>query len=150
MKSSNPFSRRFLIAIASCASVVCLFSSCVYVQGDPSYSGPKARPAELSDYYSVGDSYQNFTELFSKDSSEYRLRRLEIGTDFGQITVDYFQRHTKTQEKTDELILVFPILGGKYLIESHFADYFARRGFDVAIVHRDKEYKRPEQFSQLE
>ena len=48
-------------------------------------------------------------------------------------------------------MFVFPVLGGKKnLIENYFAQTFANRGFDAAIVHRNEDFKKPETFPQIE
>lgn len=141
--------RRLFQSVSKIAAAVLLavtVSGCVMVEPDPNYTGPAPRPASLDEYYSTGNSYHSFSQIYSEEHAEFNIRRFLVKTDAGEITVDYFQRHTKSAE----LILVFPVLGGKNMIENYFADYFARNGFDTAIVHRDKEFKDPGQFERLE
>lgn len=127
---------------------VVLLTGCAVIPGDIDYQGPPPRPQSLIDYYSYDNSspYTGWTEEVKRRRDRYTEKEVVIDTKYGQVTVDYYQRH----EPTKDLIFVFPILGGKHLIESHFARYFALKGFDTAIVHRDKEFKRPEQFDHLE
>jgi hypothetical protein len=47
-------------------------------------------------------------------------------------------------------VLVFPVLGGKPIIESYLADYLARHGYDTAIIHRNDEFRDPKLFDMLE
>lgn len=125
-----------------------VLTGCAVIPGDIDYKGPPPRPQSVVDYYNYDSKhpYSNWTEEVKKKRERYTMKEVVIDTTFGQVTVDYYQR----KEPTTDLILIFPILGGKHLIESHFARYFALRGFDTAIVHRDKEFKRPEQFDNLE
>jgi hypothetical protein len=104
------------------------------------------RPEELDTYYSKAGSYSNFSRVYSEEREGYSIKRLIVESGAGKITIDYFDA-VGSEEK---LILVFPILGGRNLFESYFAEYFAQAGFDSAIVHRDKDFKKPENFQNLE
>lgn len=135
------FSRLTVLLIAI------LFSTgCVYVPANPYYTGPQPRPASIEQYYDRGTSYHSFSEKITAEKLYMRVRRFEIDTDYGPITIDYFQQN----KPNDDLILVFPILGGKNFIENHFARHFALHGFDAAIVHRDRDFKKPEMFRSIE
>jgi len=48
------------------------------------------------------------------------------------------------------VIMLLPILGGKYDIEKIFAKYFAKRGFAVVIVLREKKHKDPDNLEEIE
>jgi len=78
---------------------------------------------------------------------KYTIRRYEVGSGFGDITIDYFQLR---DQKSPELILIFPILGGKNKFENYFADVLATAGFESAIIHRNDEFKNPALFAQIE
>jgi hypothetical protein len=125
-------------------AVIC--SGCVSIPLPGSYAGPEARPLDLSEYYKVENSFteSSVTERGRHDS--YSIKRIELNTAYGPVTIDYFQRPTPS----DSLIFVFPILGGKNIIEKHFADYFAQRGIETAIVHRSNEFKKPENYWKIE
>jgi len=68
----------------------------------------------------------------------YAQRRVELSfaDSFASsnIVIDYYQlRNTKTPSP---VIVLLPISGGNYEIESYFARYFARHGLAVALVRR--------------
>jgi hypothetical protein len=95
----------------------------------------------------VGDSYRNHTVQIVTQSPRFTLKRITIDTAVGKTTIDYYDR----PGDTDSLVLVFPVLGGrKNVIENYFAEYFARYGFDAAIVHRSEDFKKPENIDRLE
>ena len=121
-------------------------TGCFAIPGNPNYQGPDPRPAALDQYYDAHVSYTGSYEKIIKLRKEYSHKELHVETAAGEIVVDYFQR----PEKTKELVIIFPILGGKYMIEGYFARYFARHGYDTAIIHRDKDFKNPDQFDNLE
>jgi hypothetical protein len=126
---------------------ISLFASgCVSLSMIGHYKGPTARPLEVSHYYDVGTSYSSWHEQTRQKNSDYVIRRLVIESAVGPLTVDYFQR----SESSDHLVFVFPVLGGKNFIENYFADYFASAGIDTAIVHRNNDFKKPENFDKLE
>lgn len=111
------------------------------------YMGPPERPAWVHEYYQPSDSYGAFTEETIEQGMSITLKRIQIESTAGDIVIDYYQR----AEKSDTLILVFPVLGGrKNMISSHFAETFARRGIDTAIIHRGKDFKNPEHVDRLE
>lgn len=122
-------------------------SGCYALPLDPQYRGPEPRPAEMFDYYAVGDSYRNHTVQIVSQLPRFTLKRITIDTAVGKTTIDYYDR----PGDTDSLVLVFPVLGGrKNVIENYFAEYFARYGFDAAIVHRSEDFKKPENIDRLE
>lgn len=119
---------------------------CVSIPPAPDYHGPKVRPLELEQYYSVGDSYRDYLDEILLRTDSYTVKRIEIETDFGRIRVDFFQR----KRPSDHLIFVFPVKGGSNLFSNYFARYFAEHGLDTAVVHRDGSFKNPENFHALE
>lgn len=127
--------------------LITTLAGCYALPLDPNYSGPVPRPAELSDYYSVGESYKSHSVEIVYQEARFTLKRITIDTAVGKTTIDFYDR----PEKSDSLILVFPVLGGrKNVIENYFAEYFARYGFDAAIVHRSEDFKKPENIDRLE
>lgn len=139
-------SRRGLGLVLVTMLLWCHLAGCVSLSMKGGYRGPAPRPPELDSYYSVGRSYTSFAEVTSQAGDGYTIRRFNIETDAGQITVDYFQ----IAENSESLVLVFPVMGGKNFIENYFADYFVSHGIDTAIVHRSNEFKKPENFDRLE
>lgn len=110
------------------------------------YPGPAQRPADLVEYYEVDAAVTTVSSTVLDQREAYDVHRIQVGTAYGPITIDYFSGPVKS----DSLIFVFPVLGGKNIFANHFANYFAERGLDAAIVHRNNEFKQPENFTQIE
>lgn len=139
--------RRLVPLRTLCVVFSLLFiSGCVALDQGRGYLGPKPRTAELEQYYTKGRSYLSFSEQVAQRSSGFQVKRISIASDAGQITIDYFQRN----KINDDLILVFPLLGGKNMVADYFAAFFADRGFDTAIVHRVDDFKKPENIDRFE
>jgi hypothetical protein len=142
----SPFLRYYLPKGTVFVLVLHFLCGCFSVYQDPRYIAPPSRPASFEEYYSRGRSYLSAREEAVKSDGEVTQRRIFIDTDAGKTTIDYFQR----AEKSDDLILVFPLLGGKNDIAEYFAQYFAHHGFETAIVHRTEDFKNPDNFDNLE
>ncbi|MCB0336536.1 MAG: hypothetical protein KDD62_09520, partial [Bdellovibrionales bacterium] len=130
---------------------ICLLalSGCFTVPMNRDYRGPSKRPASVQEYYQYNknNSYQFVSKEQVHKDSALTQERIQLETEAGILTLDYFHG----AEPSEELVLVFPILGGrKNMIASYFADYFARNGMDTAIVHRDEKFKDPNYIDQLE
>lgn len=140
--------RFFHVAAAAsvCAFLSFGLSGCAFVPLNPNYQGPPERPVEIDTYYSKGNSYNAFQETTLKEKKEYTHKKIDIQTDAGPISIDYFAR----PKHTDSLIFVLPVLGGRNIIADYFARYYARHGFDTAIVNRSNEFKDPNRFAELE
>lgn len=134
----------------SCRCLVVLlflmFTGCFAIPANPNYQGPPPRPASLDEYYQANSEFSGYYEKIVLLGKTYSQKEVHVETSAGEIVVDYYQR----PEKSKELIFIFPILGGKYMFESYFARYFARHGYDTAIIHRDKDFKNPDQFDHIE
>jgi hypothetical protein len=100
----------------------------------------------METYYKPERSYGGFREEIEKTTDRYTHKRISIDSYAGPIVVDYFQ----ASERSDSLVLVFPVLGGKNFIEKHIARYLVESGFDAAIVNRSNEFKDPANFEHLE
>lgn len=124
-----------------------LFSGCFTVPMTGDYDGPDKRPDSIEKYYSKEGGYGDYVVTTLREDRYFSVKRIVIKSSAGEIVLDYYQRH----EPSDDLVFVFPVLGGsKNMIAGYFADYIARNGFDTAIVHRDKDFKKPEMVGQLE
>lgn len=121
-------------------------SGCFSTPLDPTYQGPEIRPASLEEYYAIETSFTGSKEELLRNDEKFELKRIGIETAFGLIVIDYYARY----KKSDDLIFVFPILGGKNIIADYFAEYFANHGFDTAIVHRNDDFKKAENFFRTE
>lgn len=128
-----------LVAVVGC-------SGCFNLPLDPGYTGPPARPPEVEAYYHVPKTALVVDEKLVSEKERFRIKRITIQNDYAPLVVDYFERY----QPSDSLILVFPVLGGKNIIAEYFARYFARNGFDAAIVNRNNDFKKPENFERLE
>ena len=123
-----------------------ILTGCFSVGTSRSYQGPPQRPQEVLDYYSTKGSYSGYEDAVSHTIDDLAVHRIIIHSWAGDTTVDYYAR----PEKSDSLVLVFPILGGGNKIADYFAEYFAHAGFDTAIVHRSNDFKDPALFFNLE
>lgn len=123
-----------------------LLTGCFRLSGNSWYEGPPARPVAMEDYYKPERSYGSFREEIETTTARYTHKRISIDSYAGPIVVDYFQ----APERSDSLVLVFPVLGGKNFIEKHIARYLVESGFDAAIVNRSNEFKDPANFEHLE
>jgi hypothetical protein len=135
-----------LVRVAVILAFASALGACAFIPQSPHYAGPPQRPAELEQYYSKGTSYTGFQEQTISVMKNYTHKRILIDSDSGQLKIDYFAR-PKTSK---ELIFVFPVLGGKNIIADYFARYFARHGFDTAIVNRVDDFKDPARFYEIE
>ncbi len=123
-----------------------LCSGCFVVPQSPNYPGPQPVPPEVEAYYRVDSSYTSFKESAVETFDNYQKKTYDLETAYGPMTVDWYA----SPEGGDDLVFVFPVLGGKPVIEGHFARYFVERGLDAAIVRRSDEFKKPEKFFSLE
>jgi len=130
-----------------------VLSGCVHL--------PPKRPARLakplpsalvSEFNSPAGFVSNCEEKLVKNESRYSLRRIELTFDqtsaTSNVTIDYYQ----VQERAgpSAVIVLLPISGGGYEVESLFARYFARHGLAVALVHRREVGKRTPEASEIE
>jgi hypothetical protein len=122
-------------------------TGCVFIPRPLGYKGPEPRPEFVQQYYQNADArVLSATVKVIKNREEYTEKEITICTTMGDVVVDLFQQH----EKNDDLIFVFPVLGGKYMFERYFARYFAERGFDTAIVRRNNEFRNPANIDRIE
>ncbi len=132
---------RFLLAVYLVVSA----SACVFMPGSARDLTDNARPASVEEYYKSG-TYGAIDRETLREVSDCVLERVHLESSAGDITIDYFRR----PEPGDSLILVFPILGGRNNFANYFAEYFAKRGFETAVIHRDGNFKNPDYFYELE
>jgi hypothetical protein len=123
------------------------FAGCIRLVSEGNSPAVLNRPAYLESYYNKKDSYKSFTNHRVQPARHYTVRRILLKTDTSEFSLDYYQIRGATSK---ELILVFPVLGGKPIIENYLADYLARKGYETAIIHRNDEFKDPNYFDNLE
>ncbi len=126
---------------------LCLsLSGCLYVPADPNYVGPKPLPAETLASYAYPRYQGSYTEKILEQKRHYTLKRISFPSSHNilplehAITIDYYA--IDSAEKAP-VIMVLPILGGGNDIAATFARYFAEHGLAAAVVHRQKDYKKP-------
>lgn len=135
-----------LLRLAVTAIFFTPLSGCFRLSGLEDYNGPQTRPPAMEEYFGPRPSYESFKDDVVSETPEYILRHISITAGSLSVVVDYYAR----RERSDDLVFVFPVLGGKNIIEGHIADYFARNGIDAAIVQRNNEFKDPNRFDELE
>ncbi len=132
-----------LLFLSSC------LAGCFNIPLSSSYAGPPSLPPALETYYAkpVGKTYGTWTTEVIREAPRFIMSRIKVETPVGQITIDHYAR----REQSEDLIFVFPLLGGKKnMIESYFAETYAVNGFDTAIIHRDESFKDPANIDRLE
>jgi acetyl esterase/lipase len=113
------------------------FVGCVRLPGPNQARLPQPLPDSLSAQFTgtVSNSFQSHEKLIGLDRWYSRIQLTFTNcTTTSNITIDYYQLRGKSAPSP--AIILLPISGGGYEIENHFARYFARHGFAVAIVHR--------------
>jgi len=114
-----------------------LFSSCAHYKCDPAYAGPKARSAEMLEYYSYPRQTAEAEVETIDEKKRYIVKKVEFPSTlnvFGteNIKVDYYMQRKEGKFPT---VLVLPISGGVDFSVRSFAGYFASNGFNCAVVH---------------
>lgn len=90
-----------------------------------------------------------------RTNSPFNVRRVEIrsatrpaGND-RTLALDCYTPNKVNPLKPAPVILILPIIGGDYPLETHFARYFARHGMAAVLLRRDKLVK-GERFDQID
>jgi hypothetical protein len=76
------------------------------------------RPTSMLEYYKPAGSFGNYREEVEYETDSYIHKRITIESYAGPITAEYFQRKGV---RSDSMVFVFPVLGGKNFIEKHIA-----------------------------
>ena len=97
--------------------MLCVLSGCFRLSGDSWYEGPPPRPASMSMYYQPTSSYGSFRDEILQTTDNYTLHHYTIDSYAGPIVIDFFLG----KKFSENLVLVFPVLGGKNFIEKHIA-----------------------------
>jgi hypothetical protein len=130
------------------AAMLCLlvFSGCAYRPMAGRYPGPTPREPWIETYYKVGEEKISSNEVQLENKSDYTVSELVLYTSVGEAKLEYY----KKKKPSDELVFVFPILGGEYWFERYFARYLVEHGIDAAIILRNPEFKKPENIDRIE
>ena len=136
---------RYLVMVrVALVVVLLLITGCMYVPMANDYSGPQPLPEEIRCSFSYEKVVPVTQERIISEESGYRLRRIEFVPEYNilpfdhRIQMDYYDING---DQPVPVILVLPILGGSNGISSAFARFFARKGYAVVLVHRQKKYK---------
>jgi hypothetical protein len=143
MRHNPAFQRQINRIITFLFLLVC--SGCFIIPGKSSRPEIE-RPTSLLNYYSQGRTLTSFTTKVLANHSDFKKSQIDINTPKGVASVTYFD----SPDTSSQLLLVYPLMGGSRIITEHFAEVFARNGFDCAIVKRNDDYKKPENFDKLE
>ena len=118
--------------------VLVLTTGCVELPLHTPVRPPAPVPQALAAQF---QSRPELVELHSdvlEQHRQYVLRRVELGSTNEspalKLNLDYYQ----LSPSVSPVIMLLPISGGGYEAESHFARYFARRGFAVVLVRRQE------------
>ena len=135
-----------LLTAGTLGVLITIVSGCFRISGRTLPNAIPERPEAMQRYYAPRESYGSHREEIRERTKSYTLRHITIDSYAGPIIIDYYQG----SKRSNSLVLVFPVLGGKNFIENHFARYFAESGLDAAIVNRNNEFKDPNRFGELE
>ena len=127
-------------------TTVIFLNGCYSLPLDSHYQGPEIRPESVNNYYHNPLACHDFTEQLIEKHANYKIKRIAIKSSYGNVEIDLYLRH-KTSKN---IILIFPVLKGKPVVESHFAKYFAENGFDTAVVGRNSDFINPDYSDRLE
>ena len=121
-------------------------SGCAFVPQGKNKVTPVERPTEVLQYYSTEDEAYTVSEISEKEVVQLKVKTIVLETGVGQAKIDYYN----VNADSDNLLFVFPLLGGRNFVANHFAQHFAKHGFETAVIYRDSEFKKPENFDRLE
>lgn len=109
------------------------------------YTGPEPLPDSIKQAY----TYSKYRGAYKTETVEtrgtYEIQAISFETDQGplnqrhQIKMAYYRRDRAGKIP---VVVVLPILGGKYSIGRIFAAHFAESGYAAVLVHRQKAYKK--------
>lgn len=122
-----------------------LMVSCTHTTLAPNYSGPLAITQKTQQSYAYQKYQGSYHNQILEKSRYYTLQRVTFPSNNNtlqpahDITIDYYA--IDSSEKVP-LILIVPILSGGNKIASSFARYFTQYGFAIAVVHRQKAYRK--------
>jgi hypothetical protein len=129
-------------------STLITLSGCYSLPLATEYDGPPERPHAIADYYPADEQPKLSAVTEERREGELTVTRHELSSSHGAITVTLYE---KPANQAENVVLVFPVLGGKKnLIEGYFAKFLAENGINAGIVKRSDEFKKPENFDRLE
>ena len=135
-------SKAFYLALLS----ILVLTGCAYRPMAGRYSGPKVREPWIESYYGASQEKFSVSKTQLEVKSDYTVSEIVLYTKAGEAKLEYYGK----KKESNELVFVFPILGGEYLFERYFARYLVEHGIDAAIILRNPEFKKAENIDQIE
>jgi len=137
--------RRYLCLAGIAVFLIAHLTGCAYHRHfEAVYAGPEPVPESISRIY----MYSKYEGPYKTETLEchetYEIEKISFNTTQGplneshQITMTYYKRR---QPGKTPVVVVLPILGGRYRIAGSFAGHFAESGYAALLVHRQKSYK---------
>lgn len=126
--------------------IILNLAGCFAISGRERSTPIPERPDPMLEYYKPHSSYLSYQEDVTAVTSSYIEKHILVTTTNGSFQIDLFEN----QEPDDDLVFVFPVLGGKNFVERSIAIFLAEHGVDTAIVNRNNEFKDPKKFDNLE
>ena len=127
-------------ALGGLALSVLLGCSCAHHACDPAYAGPKARTAEMLQYYSYPrQNIEARVETIGR-KNRYVIERVEFPSALNVFnTADIrFDFYVQKKEGKFPTIIIWPIPDGVDFCAKGFARHFAASGFNCAVLHNRK------------
>ncbi|MBI2632653.1 hypothetical protein HYW75_06625 [Candidatus Pacearchaeota archaeon] len=138
--------KKTLISTIASAIVLSL-SSCMHYPAAKNSRPPEELSKEIEfdlwkNYYRKQERF-DFSQKEMFNNKKYRIIEVTINplsqySGYNSKT-NVFDFYISKKNSKNPTILLLPIMGGKdYPIESHFARYFTKKGYNIAIVHREQ------------
>ena len=133
---------RFIFILLICN----IASGCAYRPMNGEYAGPTKREPWVECYYPQTTKVDQQVGVVLEQNSSYSVSEITLFSKVGETKLEFYKKN----KASDELVVVFPILGGKYWFERYIARYFVERGIDAVIILRNPEFKKPENIDRIE
>ena len=143
-----PYSLRRKLLIPAVAALVLLttIGGCAYHRDfNADYAGPTPLPESIQKTYAYTPYAGPYETQSIEANRRYEIQKISFETAQGpfnqphRITMEYYKPN---QGEKTPVIVVLPILGGRYSITRTFAVHFAEAGYAALLVHRQKSYKK--------
>jgi len=138
--------RKLLIPAAAVVIVLTIIGGCAYHRDfSADYAGPSPLPASIQKTYAYTPYAGPYETQPIETNSRYEVQKISFETAQGplnqphRITMEYYKQDPAGKAP---VIVVLPILGGRYSITRTFAVHFAEAGYAALLVHRQKSYKK--------
>lgn len=141
-----PLRRQPLILAAAAVIFLTTVGGCAYHRDfKADYAGPTPLPASIQQAYAYAPYTGPYETQFLEANPRYEIQKISFETEEGplnqphRITMEYYR-----QDRGEKVpvIVVLPILGGRYSITRTFAAHFADEGYAALLVYRQKSYKK--------